>query len=68
MYSQPSCGGYSVSIGSKDLAHLELLRGVIGLGRISPITGSEVYKLVICRKAMYESLGRLGGSERKSLT
>jgi hypothetical protein len=68
MYSQPSCGGYTVSIGSKDRAHLTLLRDAIGLGRISPITGSEVHKLVICRKAVYESLARLGGSERKSLT
>jgi hypothetical protein len=68
MYSQPSCGGYTVSIGSKDRDHLEIIRAAIGLGRISPITGSEVYKLVICRKAMYESLARLGGSERKSLT
>lgn len=68
MYSQPSCGGYSVSIGSKDRDHLELLREAIGLGRLTRITGSEVYKLVICRKAMYDDLLRLGGSERKSLT
>jgi hypothetical protein len=68
IYSQPSCGGYTVSIGSKDLAHLELLRETIGLGRLTRITGSDVFKLVICRKAMYEDLLRLGGSERKSLT
>lgn len=68
MYSQPSCGGYTVSIGSKDREHLEIMRMAIGLGRISVITGSDVYKLVICRKAMHESLARLGGSERKSLT
>ncbi len=68
MHSQPSCGGYTVSIGSKDREHLEIMRVAIGLGRISVITGSDVYKLVICRKAMHESLARLGGSERKSLT
>lgn len=68
IYSQPSCGGYTVSIGSKDVAHLELLRETIGLGRLTRITGSDVFKLVICRKAMYEDLVRLGGSERKSLT
>lgn len=68
IYSQPACGGYTVSIGSKDVAHLELLRGAIGLGALTRITGSEVFKLVICRKALYEDLLRLGGSERKSLT
>lgn len=68
IYSQPTCGGYTVSIGSKDLAHLEQLRDVIGLGRLTRITGSDDFKLVICRKAMYEDLLRLGGSERKSLT
>jgi hypothetical protein len=68
MYHQPSAGGYTVSIGSKDLAHLELLRATLGLGKLSRITGSDVYKLVICRKAMFEDLLRLGGSERKSLT
>ncbi len=68
MYYQPGAGGYTVSIGSKDLAHLELLRATIGLGRLTRITGSEVFKLVICRKAIFEELLRLGGSERKSLT
>lgn len=68
MYYQPSSGGYTVSIGSKDRAHLELLREVIGLGSLVRITGSEVFKLVICRKAMFNDLQRLGGSERKSLT
>jgi hypothetical protein len=68
IYSQPSCGGYTVSIGSKDVAHLELLRATIGLGKLTRITGSEVFKLVICRKAMYKDLLHLGGSERKSLT
>jgi hypothetical protein len=68
MYSQPSCGGYSVSIGSKDYAHLELLRATVGLGTLTRITGSDVFKLVICRKALYDDLARLGGSERKSLT
>ncbi len=68
IYSQPACGGYTVSIGSKDRAHLELLRSTIGLGTLTPITGSAVYKLVICRKSLYEDLQRLGGSERKFLT
>lgn len=67
IYNQPG-GGYFVSIGSKDLAHLELLRAAIGQGSFARITGSDVFKLVICRKAMYEDLLRLGGSERKSLT
>jgi hypothetical protein len=68
MYTQKSCGGYVVSIGSKDVDHLEMLRNVIGVGTLTRITGSEVFKLVICRKEMYEDLLRLGGTERKSLT
>jgi len=68
MYNQRSCGGYVVSIGSKDVAHLEMMRGVIGMGTLVRITGSDVFKLVICRKEMFEDLLRLGGTERKSLT
>jgi|SRR6266545_411518 len=68
MYTQKSCGSYVVSIGSKDLDHLRALRDVVGLGKLTRITGSDVYKLVICRKEMYDDLLRLGGTERKSLT
>jgi hypothetical protein len=68
MYTQQSCGSYVVSIGSKDVEHLELLRHAIGVGKLTRITGSEVFKLVICRKEMYDDLLRLGGTERKSLT
>jgi hypothetical protein len=68
MYNQRSCGGYVVSIGSKDVEHLEMLRGVIGMGTLVRITSSDVFKLVICRKEMFEDLLRLGGTERKSLT
>jgi hypothetical protein len=68
MYSQWSCKSYVVSIGSKDVEHLEVLRGIIGVGKLTRITGSDVFKLVICRKEMYDDLLRLGGTERKSLT
>jgi len=68
MYSQKSCSSYVVSIGSKDVEHLEVLKHVIGTGKLTRITGSEVYKLVICRKELYDELLRLGGTERKSLT
>jgi hypothetical protein len=68
MYTQKNCGSYIVSIGSKDIEHLERLRAVIGVGKLTRITGSDVFKLVICRKEMYEDLLRLGGKERKSLT
>ena len=67
MYTQKSCGSYVVSIGSKDVEHLEVIRNIIGAGSLIRITGSDVYKLVICRKEMYEDLLRLGGMERKSL-
>lgn len=52
----------------KDRAHLALLQAAVGLGSLGRITGSDVYKLVICRKAVYDDLRRLGGTERKSLT
>jgi hypothetical protein len=68
MHFQKGAGGYFVSIGSKDVEHLALLRDVIGAGNLARITGSDVYKLVICRKEMYDDLLRLGGTERKSLT
>jgi hypothetical protein len=68
MYNQPSCASYVVSIGSKDLEHLKQLRSTIGMGKLTRITGSDVYKLVICRKEMFDDLLRLGGTERKSLT
>jgi len=68
MYTQKSCGSYVVSIGSKDVEHLAALRGVIGVGKLTRITGSDVFKLVICRKELYADLLRLGGTERKSLT
>jgi hypothetical protein len=68
MYTQKSCGSYVVSIGSKDVEHLAALRQVIGVGKLTRITGSDVFKLVICRKELYEDLLRLGGTERKSLT
>lgn len=68
MHYQASSGGYLVSIGSADVAHLALLRGLLGDGRIQPIVGSGVAKLVLSRKAVYDALLRLGGSERKSLT
>jgi len=68
MYFQPGAGSYFVSIGSKDVEHLEALRNVIGVGKLARITGSDVFKLVICRKEMYDDLLRLGGTERKSLT
>jgi hypothetical protein len=68
MYRQASAGSYVVSIGSKDLAHLEWLRALIGAGKLTRITGSDVFKLVICRKEAFEDLRRLGGTERKSLT
>jgi hypothetical protein len=68
MYFQKGAGGYFVSIGSKDVAHLETLRAIIGTGMLSRITGSQAYKLVVCRKEMYDDLLRLGGTERKSLT
>jgi hypothetical protein len=68
MYFQPGAGGYFISIGSKDVEHLATLREVIGAGNLARITGSDVYKLVICRKEMYTDLLRLGGTERKSLT
>jgi len=68
MYSQRSCKSYVVSIGSKDVGHLEALRGIIGVGKLTRITGSDVFKLVICRKEMFDDLLRLGGTERKSLT
>jgi len=67
MYFQKGAGGYFVSIGSKDVTHLAILRETIGAGRLARITGSDVYKLVICRKEMYDDLLRLGGTERKSL-
>jgi hypothetical protein len=67
MYRQESASSYVVSLGSKDVAHLELLRTLIGVGKITPITGSEVSKLVICRKEAFMDLARLGGVERKSL-
>jgi hypothetical protein len=68
MYYQSGAGGYFVSIGSKDVAHLDALRLIIGAGALTGITGSEIFKLVICRKEMYDDLLRLGGTERKSLT
>jgi hypothetical protein len=68
MHYQAGSGGYLVSIGSADVAHLALLRDLLGVGRIQPIVGSPVAKLVISRKAFYAALLRLGGSERKSLT
>jgi hypothetical protein len=68
MYFQPGAGGYFISIGSKDVEHLATMRDVIGAGSLARITGSDVFKLVICRKEMYADLLRLGGSERKSLT
>ena len=45
MYTQKSCGSYVVSIGSKDVEHLEILRNVIGIGKLTRITGSDVFKL-----------------------
>jgi hypothetical protein len=48
--------------------HLEALRNIIGIGKLTRITRSDVFKLVICRKEMYDDLLRLGGTERKSLT
>lgn len=68
MYYQPGAGGYFVSIGSKDVAHLARMQEVIGAGSLARITGSDVFKLVICRKELYDDLRRLGGTERKSLT
>ncbi len=68
MYYQSGAGGYFVSIGSKDVAHLDALRLVIGAGTLTRITGSDVFKLVICRKEMFDDLLLLGGTERKSLT
>ncbi len=68
MHYQASSGGYLVSIGSADVAHLAILRDLLGAGRIQPIVGSSVAKLVISRKALYDALQRRGGSERKSLT
>lgn len=68
MHYQAGSGGYLVSIGSADLAHLVVLRDLLGMGRIQPIVGSSVAKLVISRKAFYNALQHLGGSERKSLT
>jgi hypothetical protein len=68
MYRQHSCQSYVVSIGSKDVAHLERMRTHIGVGKLTRITGSDVFKLVICRKQAFDDLLRLGGSERKSLT
>jgi hypothetical protein len=68
MYSQAACQSYVVSIGSKDLEHLTYLRELIGMGKLTRITGSEVFKLVICRKQAFDDLLRLGGSQRKSLT
>lgn len=68
MYTQASAGSYVVSISSKDESHLSKLRSVIGVGRVSQMTGSDVFKLVICRKEVYDDLLRLGGTERKSLT
>jgi hypothetical protein len=68
MYAQPSCGGYVVSIGSRDVEHLSALRDAIGVGKLTRITGADVFKLVICRKEMFDDLARLGGTERKSLT
>jgi hypothetical protein len=68
MYRQRSCQSYVVSIGSKDLAHLERIRTYIGVGKLTRITGSDIFKLVICRKQAFDDLLRLGGSERKSLT
>lgn len=67
MYRQESAGSYVVSLGSKDLAHLQVLRALIGAGKLTRIAGSAVFKLVICRKQAFEDLGRLGGVERKSL-
>jgi hypothetical protein len=68
MYFQSGAGGYFVSIGSKDVTHLQNVREVIGAGTLTRITDSDVFKLVICRKEMYDDLLRLGGTERKSLT
>jgi hypothetical protein len=68
MYFQRGAGGYFISIGSKDVEHLAALREVIGAGNLARITGSDIYKLVICRKELYADLLRLGGTERKSLT
>jgi hypothetical protein len=67
MYRQERASSYVVSIGSKDVAHLEALRALIGVGKLTRITGSEVFKLVICRKEAFMDLRRLGGMERKSL-
>jgi hypothetical protein len=67
MYRQERAGSYVVSIGSKDREHLAALRELIGVGTLTRVTGSEVFKLVICRKEAFEDLRRLGGTERKSL-
>jgi hypothetical protein len=48
--------------------HLEALRNVIGLGKLTRITRLDVFKLVICRKEMYDDLLRLGRTEGKLLT
>lgn len=68
MYTQASAGSYIVSFASKDFSHLEMLQSKIGIGRLTRISKSDVFKLVICRKEMYEDLLLLGGTERKSLT
>jgi hypothetical protein len=40
MHYQTGSGGYLVAIGSADVAHLALLRDLLGVGRIQPIVGS----------------------------
>jgi len=68
MYFQEGSGGYFVSIGSKDVAHLEAIHGIIGAGSLRQKARSDVYELVICRKEVFDDLLHLGGTERKSLT
>jgi hypothetical protein len=68
MYFQSGAGGYFVSIGSKDVEHLQYMQEVIGAGTLRQKTRSEVYELVICRKAVFDDLLQLGGRVRKSLT
>jgi hypothetical protein len=68
MYYQAATQSWTVSIASKDVAHLEQLREVIGAGTLTRKGHSQVFNLALCSREMYTDLLRLGGCERKSLT
>ena len=76
MCTQKSCGSYIVSIGSKDVEHLESLRNLIGIGKVTRITGSvrsitynpEDVGAVRTISAMRKCKGFCGKEERPAIT